>query len=101
MDRLQVKDVVQEYQTVHGLTLRGFATVLTESVKVELTHVAIALWKSGKTEPGTDMLLVCLIAYEDWRRQFAWDMLRAKLPEVFGDGELFRAIGTLTEERHG
>jgi len=31
-------------------------------------------------------LLVCAVAYKDWRRSWAIDCLKAKLPEVFEAG---------------
>jgi hypothetical protein len=43
-------------------------------------------WCSGKTSPSTDFLLICAVVYTDYRRAWAIDCLKAKLPEVFEAG---------------
>ena len=99
---MEVKDQVTQYQEWSGLTLRGFVATLTESVKMDdLSHVALQYWKDGKTVPETDFLIQCLIAYDDWRAMFAYDMLRAKLPEVFIDGNLERKRKEFGEAGYG
>lgn len=87
------QDVVSEYLKSTGLTVRAFSDVLTESLN-GITHSTIVNWKKGVSEPNTDFLLACYTAYSDWRRDFALDCLRAKLPEVFIDNvELIKQIG--------
>ena len=87
---MTVIEVMQKY--LQGRTLRGFAGALTESVKVDLSHAAVQYWAAGKREPNTDFCLQCLIAYSDWRQDWALEMLQAKLPEVFDDGTLCHVL---------
>jgi len=87
-------DVVKRYVDQSGLSLRQFVTTMTESLPMTLTHTSVVHWMEGRAEPGTDLLLQMLVAYSDWRRGFALDLLRAKLPEVFTDNvdTLFEAL---------
>lgn len=82
---MNVAVVVEQALDREGLTLRGMAEKLTESVKVEISHESVHGWRRGSSEPRTDFLLQVLIAYSDWRRDFALACLEAKLPEVFID----------------
>lgn len=77
--------VVEAYLEQTGLTLRGMANALTESVKIDVSHESVHGWRRGSSEPRTDFLLQVLIAYSDWRQDFALACLQAKLPEVFID----------------
>lgn len=74
-----VKETMQEQR----LTFRGMAAALTELLPVTLAHTTILNWVEGRNEPDTDFLLRCLVVYQDWRREFAYQVLVAKLPEVF------------------
>jgi transcriptional regulator with XRE-family HTH domain len=76
--------VTNQYRTRLGLTYRAFAEALNERLmNTSVTHSTVMNWEKGLTEPETDTLLVCLVAYNDWRMQFAIDCLCAKLPEVY------------------
>jgi len=87
---MAVTEVMEKF--LEGQTLRSFAEALTQSVRSNLTHASIHNWRRGKQEPETDFLLQCLIAYSDWRQDWALEMLQAKLPEVFDDGTLCQLL---------
>lgn len=82
-----VKDVMKTYMDAYSLTQQKFADAVTASlVNTEISRVSVTNWCNGKSSPSTDFLLVCAVAYEDWRRAWAMDCLKAKLPEVFDSG---------------
>lgn len=83
---MSVQDVVTRYVGETNLPLRKFAAELTASVKANISHVAVQNWMVGKNEPATDLMLQVLVAHRDWRRNFALEVLREKMPEVFADG---------------
>lgn len=82
-----VKDVMKTYMDAYELTQQKFADAVTASlVNTEISRVSVTNWCNGKSSPSTDFLLLCAVAYEDWRRAWAMDCLKAKLPEVFEAG---------------
>ncbi len=83
----KVSDVMKTYMDAYGLTQDAFATSLNKSlVNTNIGRVAVTNWCNSKSEPHTDFLLVCAVVYEDWRRAWAVDCLKVKLPEVFESG---------------
>lgn len=87
MDDSTIQSVTKKYLESTGLTYRGFAQALNESLRdTNVSHQSISNWEKAKNEPETDFLLVCMVTYSDWRMQFAIDMLCAKLPRVFQHG---------------
>ncbi len=84
-----VKDVMKAYMASYSLTQQKFADDLTASlVNTNISRVSVTNWCNGKSSPSTDFLLVCAVAYDDWRRSWAMSCLKAKLPEVFDSGVL-------------
>lgn len=84
---LKVEDVMKAYMDSYDLTQKKFAEGLTASLKnTNISRVSVTNWCNGKSSPSTDFLLVCAVAYEDWRRSWAMSCLKAKLPEVFDSG---------------
>lgn len=84
---LKISDVMEAYMDKVGLNQEDFASALTSSlVNINISRVSVTNWCNSISAPNTDFLLVCLAAYTDWRRNWAWDCLRAKLPEVFDAG---------------
>jgi len=84
---LKVENVMQAYIKSCELTQTQFADAVTSSlVNINISRVSVTNWCSGKSSPSTDFLLVCAVAYKDWRRSWAIDCLKAKLPEVFEAG---------------
>ena len=87
---LRISDVVEAYlNSGGGMTHQQFADALTQSlVNTGISRVSVTNWANGKSEPSTDFLLSCVVAYTDWRRQFANDCLKIKSPEAFDSGIL-------------
>lgn len=86
-EEVKVSDVMKVYMKSYGLTQQEFADELTASlVNTNISRVSVTNWCNGKSSPSTDFLLVCAVAYEDWRRSWAMSCLKAKLPEVFETG---------------
>jgi len=76
--------VTAGYRENLGFTYRAFAEALNESlVNTSTTYGSIMNWEKGITDPSLNFLLTCLVAYQDWRRQWAIDVLCKTLPEVF------------------
>ena len=84
---MKIEDVMKSYMDSYDLTQEKFAAQLTASlVNTNISRVSVTNWCNGKSSPSTDFLLVCAVAYEDWRRSWAMSCLKAKLPEVFDAG---------------
>ena len=82
-----VEKVMKAYMESYSLTQQKFADDLTASlVNTNISRVSVTNWCNGKSSPSTDFLLVCAVAYDDWRRSWAMSCLKAKLPEVFDSG---------------
>lgn len=82
-----VKEVMKAYMESYSLTQQSFADGLTASLKnTNISRVSVTNWCNGKSSPSTDFLLICAVAYEDWRRSWAISCLKVKLPEVFEAG---------------
>ncbi len=82
-----VQAVVRKYMDASQLTQDRFAEALNESlINTNVSRVSVSHWRNGKYEPETDLLLILLCVYNDWRMRFAVDCLTAKLPEVFESG---------------
>lgn len=82
-----IEQVMKSYMDSYGLTQEKFAVQITASlVNTNISRVSVTNWCNGKSSPSTDFLLVCAVAYEDWRRSWAMSCLKAKLPEVFESG---------------
>lgn len=86
-EQIKISEVVETYLNSGKMTQEQLAAALTESlVNTSISRVTVTNWKNGISSPNTDFLLVCMVAYTDWRRSFAIDCLKAKLPEVFESG---------------
>jgi len=83
----KIEDVMKAYMDNYNLTQENFAAQITASlVNTNISRVSVTNWCNGKSSPNTDFLLVCAVAYEDWRRSWAMQCLKVKLPEVFDSG---------------
>jgi hypothetical protein len=103
MNDLMVKEVVQKYLTVTGMTLRAFADALTCGLSHDgdtgPSHATVINWRDGKTEPPTDLLTLILLRWRDWRFDFALECLATKRPEVWGEnGGIWRVARELRRE---
>jgi len=87
MEELTIPEVMEAFKKSYGLTHQQIADELTSSLtNIDISRVSVTNWFNGKSSPDTDFLLVCAVAYEDWRRSWAMACLKAKLPEVFDSG---------------
>lgn len=69
------------------------------AVILGVTDSTLSKWRKGLVVPSTDWLLQKLVhGREGWVRLMAWGVLHAVSPEVFGDGNLKRAIVRAEEE---
>lgn len=76
--------VTSEYRERLALTYRAFANALNERLlNTSISHVTIMNWEKGITDPNERFVLTCLVVYQDWRRQWAIDILCKTMPEVF------------------
>lgn len=83
----KIEDVMKTYMDGYSLTQQKFAEEVTASlVNTEISRVSVTNWCNGKSSPSTDFLLLCAVVYEDWRRAWAMDCLKVKLPEIFESG---------------
>jgi hypothetical protein len=83
----KISDVMEAYLNATELTHQDFADAVTEHlVNTNVSRVAVTNWKNSKAVPNTDFLLLCATVYTDWRRVWALDCLKVKLPEVFDSG---------------
>ena len=86
-EEAKIKDVMKAYMDLYNLTQDKFATALNESlINTEVSRVAVTNWCNSKSSPSTDFLLICAVVYRDWRRTWAVNCLKVKLPEVFDSG---------------
>lgn len=82
---MAISVIVSRYLDQSELTLREFAEELARSFPGSLTHATVINWRDGNSEPQSDFLLRLFVFSGDgWRRRFALDCLRAKLPELEG-----------------
>lgn len=82
----KISDVMEAYLKT-GLTHASFADAITEHlVNNNISRVSVTNWRNDKSVPSTDFLLLCAVVYIDWRRTWALDCLKVKLPEVFDCG---------------
>jgi transcriptional regulator with XRE-family HTH domain len=82
-----VQTIVRKYLEAGSFTQDKFAEALNESlINTNVSRVSVSYWLKGKYEPETDLLLILLCVYSDWRMKFAVEALTAKLPEVFESG---------------
>ena len=72
------------------VTQEHFAELVIEGlINVSVSRGSVVAWENGKYDPPTDLLLILIARYHgtnDWRRTFAMECLKAKLPEVFDSG---------------
>lgn len=99
----KISQIVRIYRAEQGLTLEAMAESLREQMSgtmfSNLSRQAIGLWERG-TLPNVIFLIRVTRMYDDWRREFASDILAAIEPELFMPlGEIGREL--LGEGVHG
>lgn len=86
-EQIKVSDVMKTFMDAYLLTQEGFQVALNEKlVNTYISRVAVTNWCNSKSSPHTDFLLICAVVYSDWRRVWALECLKVKLPEVFDSG---------------
>lgn len=86
-EQVKISNVMEAYIGKYELTQGKFAEALNSRlVNTDVSRVAVTNWCNSKSLPSTDFLLVCAVVYKDWRRAWAMDCLKVKLPEVFDSG---------------
>lgn len=82
------QNVVRDYRTLTGLSVRNFAKALTEKlVNASMSGNTIHQWENDPNrEPDLYFFFDCFVIYTDWRRNFAVDALKALMPHVFDSG---------------
>jgi len=77
-------ELVKNYRTQKDLTQEGFAQELCERLGgISLTRQAISNWERGTQTPDYMFLVAVLMAYDDWRHDFADECLQVLRPEVW------------------
>lgn len=80
-----IESIISKVMSERDLTLRSLADALNEKLDGQaITHGAISHWISGRSLPGTDLLVTMLLRYRDWRFDLALDLLQAKRPDIWG-----------------
>lgn len=81
-----ITKLVNKYRKDRKMTQEDFAQSLCERLKgVSLTKQAISNWERGTQTPDYMFLVAVLMAYGDWRHDFAYECLQALRPEVWAD----------------
>ena len=99
MDKTAIQRIVVGYREARGnnkpLPFREFTEQLRCGIPhlSNLTFQAVANWESGANEPGLETLLYIFSLTNDWRRDFAADLMAAKAPGAWlPQGAIGRAI---------
>ncbi len=81
-------EVVKKYRNYTNLTQEDFAESLCVKLPgVSLTKQAISNWERGAQTPDYMFLIAVLMAYNDWRYDFALDCLQVLRPSVWASTE--------------
>lgn len=72
-----VQNITLTYRKNADLTLREFAE------QVGVSFQAVSAWEHGLYPPGLDRLLRIWSDNDDWRRQWAAEVLAAEFPTVW------------------
>lgn len=92
IEQVKIIDVMEAYMNGNNLTQGNFADALNASlINTNVSRVTVTSWCNSKSVPSTDTLLRCAALYKDWRRSWAMECLKVKLPEVF-DNEMLMVM---------
>jgi len=64
-------------------SLREFAADLSSKMPESISYQTIKNWEDGATKPGYYEILAIALQNEDWRRQFALEILAVLKPELY------------------
>jgi transcriptional regulator with XRE-family HTH domain len=81
-----ISGLVKKYRTQRGFTQEEFAQAICERIRgIDLTKQAISNWERGAQTPDYMFLVAVLMAYGDWRHDFAHECLQVLRPEVWAE----------------
>jgi transcriptional regulator with XRE-family HTH domain len=85
---IMINKIVTKYRKEIDLTQEDFAESLCVKLPgVSLTKQAISNWERGAQTPDYMFLIAVLMAYNDWRYDFALECLAALRPSVWASTE--------------
>lgn len=83
-----INKIVQNYRKETKLTQEEFAVSLCVKLPgVSLTKQAISNWERGAQTPDYMFLVAMVMAYRDWRFDFALACLQVLRPKVWANPE--------------
>ena len=69
-------------------SLREFAADLSCKMPESISYQTIKNWEDGATKPGYYEILAIALQNDDWRRQFALEILAVLKPELYQPDQL-------------
>ncbi len=66
---MTISEVVRKYRHDQGMTLEKMGEIFG------VTKQAVHSWETGKTTPGSDLLISTILNCKDWRRDFALSVM--------------------------
>jgi len=72
----KVSDITKRYRAQHGLSVLKFADA------IGITRQAVYAWELEKNPPSLELLIHTHNKYEDWRREWAMEILNALLESL-------------------
>jgi transcriptional regulator with XRE-family HTH domain len=83
-----IDQVVRKYRNQQNLSQDAFAEELCVRLPgVSLTRQAISNWERGAQTPDYMFMIAVLMAYGDWRNDFAIECLQVLRPSVWASTE--------------
>ncbi len=77
---MTVPEIVRKYRS--GKSLRKFAADLSEGIPEPISYMTIKFWEDGVYTPRY-YNIIPLTIYEDWRRDFALEVLGVIRPDLY------------------
>ena len=78
---MTIPEIVSKYRGEKSL--RDFAADLSSKLNDPITHQTIKNWEDGIYKPSYYFILAIALHNDDWRRQFALDILAVLKPEYY------------------
>lgn len=76
---MTIPSILRKYR--NGSSLRDFAQQLSENLPEPISHQSIKNWEDGTHQPAYYLMIAVALHYEDWRREFALEILGETHPE--------------------
>ena len=81
-----ISKIVKKYRKESNLTQSEFGEKLCVKLRgVSLSKQAISNWERGAQTPDYMFMIAVLMAYGDWRHDFALECLQSLRPQNWGD----------------